>query len=133
MDLGGFRLEYHRGSQHLLRVVGLSEPIEIPIEALVSLDVDLGRGRRWLLFGGRRQRGGSKDLVGVYRNEADACSAFHELRQRLDGDGWGEVLTLEPSGKHQQRYWFDVERPESATPATSAKPRNRWGRRSGDG
>ncbi len=113
-------MEYHH-ARSCLRLIGPDDAIDIPIEVLVSLNVDMVNSRRWLLFGGRRLRGGSKDLVGIFRTETAAITAFHELRQEMDGDGWGEVLVLDPNGQRRQRLWFDTE---------GALPPHKWTRRS---
>lgn len=121
----GVRVEYV-ATRKVLRLTGLPTPIEIPAETLVALGVRTGADRQYLLFGGQKTRGGSRDLIGVYRDEGQAKAAFRELRANLTG-GWGEVWCLDGNGTYRQRCWFDDGRGSDAGGETSTG--RRWWRR----
>ena len=120
----GLRLEYVQGRK-VLRLLGLSEPVEIPVETLVSLGVNTHPEAPWqfLVFGGRRRNGGSKDLLGVYRTEPAAREVFHSLRAAKDG--WGEVVKVGSDGAHRLCCWFDDGGPPGEVPAP-ARSRFPW-------
>lgn len=104
----GLRLEYVV-TRKLLRLLGSPEAVEIPVDALDELGVKTGGTCQFLLFGGPKTRGGSRDLRGIFRHEEAALSAFHEMRTSGTAQ-WAEVVRLDSTGQHSQRCWFDDAR-----------------------
>jgi hypothetical protein len=121
----GRRLEYVV-TRKLLRLLGVRETVEIPLDVLDRLGVQTGGTHQFLLFGGSQARGGSRDLRGVFRQEEAALAAFHELRTGGMAS-WAEVVRLDSHGQHAQRCWFDDAR-QLAGDSTEAQGR-RWWRR----
>lgn len=121
----GLRLE-HVVTRNLLRLVGITPPVEIPIDVLIELGVDTSSAQQYLLFGGVRRRGGTMDLLGVYRSEDKARQAFQDVRTRGE-HWWGELVALDATGRRRKLGWFDAGQPGGSAP--KGEGAQRWWKR----
>jgi hypothetical protein len=83
-------------------------PLHMFLDELGIDAADVAPSCQYLLFAGAngRSRGGTGDLVRVYRTEESAKAAFRALRLESGEEGWGELTALDAAGRLRRMCWY---------------------------